>query len=51
MTAKPQPPLAHRLLIFAGMAIIFVSVTGVLSPTLTATAQIAGGLCATAGLV
>jgi len=26
-------------------------VTGVLSPTLTATAQIAGGLCATAGLV
>lgn len=47
----PRPTLAPRLLILLGMAIIFLSVTGLLSPTLTATAQILGGLCALVGLV
>lgn len=51
MNVKPRPPLAPRLLILLGMAIIFVSVAGVLSPSVTATAQIAGGVCALAGLV
>jgi hypothetical protein len=45
-----RPALAPRLLILAGMAIIVLSVTGVLSPTLTAGAQILGGLLALAGL-
>lgn len=46
-----RPSLAPRLLILAGMAIIFVSVTGMLSPTLTASAQILGGVVALGGLV
>lgn len=51
VTTKHRPTLAPRLLVLLGAAIIFLSVAGILSHTLTAGAQILGGLCSLAGLV
>ncbi len=51
MTTQPRPSLAPRILIVVGMAIIFLYVAFDLSPTLTALAQVAGGLCSLGGLV
>lgn len=51
MTPKSRATLAPRILVLIGMAIIVLSVMNVLSPTLTAAAQMAGGLVALGGLI
>lgn len=51
MTTQPRPSLTPRIMILIGMAIIFLSVGFDLSPTLTASAQVLGGLCSLGGLV